>query len=905
MTVAEEIGTGLLPTVYISDVNIISSGFSNNFEFSPFISIRDSEDENGEFRWYGTILQNLSTVTLLCVTNDFEDSNLEIIEGLNNGTIMPNDNSVLSMIGVEKQTWSLDVFLIDGQTTYHDTDGWRVYDVEISTGGFNFSKDNLKEIYLFTCMHIDLNEAASVLGDGVTADFGGVEIFSSAVVSEKILELDSPIEVPEISTDTENNNTASTKANRGAIHGGNSIPHMAKFLRPIEIDTGFLGENVEVLVTSPFSEMFYSVDKNENVNGNFLFDPKNLIIDNMPIASKMFSVNPQEFNNLFNSMNIGTAEIFRVEMKNGKQILNDRDNVVVSTHNSKGSKFKSKSKFVFENGMKANVTVDELPEFNESMTILDANNLSKQDLSEGSEAGSIEEIEIGNNPRFISFTDKKLGKEEMGEYSHGIRITITNEFDQYVLNKIRRLSMAVSTVNGYYMGAVYGNKFNKFGRVLTKHAETLERAFNNDNETPWIGPVDDFQAAALLISTSGIDSATTSRALNPRTATSSSILDVMEKMNQLINDIKEYYDISETENNFSKTSAKSSANSKKKHTIEHVFSEEMSSSEINLVGLDYFNKESSSIMRISKKDYFARATAEKNKFFKFSPKGLGSKEMSDLNSSMYSYFTPLSIESGGVSTGLTLDLNETIVETIDKIEPEPIDSSSTSPLTGDKKRRGHFRTKNKRKMFNRRMNRLGIIMSRPIKREQKPKKFIDAKEIVGPTSDFIGFEKDFSPSIEEIDEINLKENNKILSAIDINKKDKSNFKISLKTFSNVPPDLDKIKNMPLQLKALFLRNDKSTNFNFEDSDPFADPKTQRAAEINFTKIRKVEILNGFGSGRGLLSLKDPKWEILTKERFDSLEGNVLCRLSPCSVDFYNIKDKDNLKDYDTLFIIEA
>ena len=187
MAVIDEIGTGLLPTVYVSNTDLTVT--SGHVMFRPTLTIKDSIDD-GKFYWTNTIIQEYATITFLCVTNNFDGVNTEIISDLNNGIVTPvsvmGNAGDLAMDGVkiEKYTKPLSAFVLN-EDNKHETDGEIVYDVSSTMPIISIGKENLDQIYVYVCMHIDLNDFAANIG--VDADFGDIDYFSSLISSEKLI----------------------------------------------------------------------------------------------------------------------------------------------------------------------------------------------------------------------------------------------------------------------------------------------------------------------------------------------------------------------------------------------------------------------------------------------------------------------------------------------------------------------------------------------------------------------------------------------------------------------------------------------------------------------------------------------------------------------------------------------
>jgi len=112
--------------------------------------------------------------------------------------------------------------------------------------------------------------------------------------------------------------------------------------------------------------------------------------------------------------------------------------------------------------------------------------------------------------------------------------------------------------------------------------------------------------------------------------------------------------------------------------------------------------------------------------------------------------------------------------------------------------------------------------------------------------------------------------------------------------------------LPLSIKALAFNGSRSAKVNFDDFDALANTVTRDAVQMNYTKIRKVEYLEGYEIYDGLVLLNQPIWEEVDGEVLDNLEtGFICCRLQPYSNDFYDIVDEEDFKDYNSMFIIKG
>ena len=148
MAVIDEIGTGLLPTVYISKTDL-----SISYSYASFIStlsIKDALDGNDLYYWSDTMIQDHANVFFLCLAVNDEGHNSDIVEDLNNGIIMPMDVNV-DEDGRNKKVYPLSNFVLNSEI-YHLSEDRVVYDVDKETDILSFHRDGLDQIYVFACM---------------------------------------------------------------------------------------------------------------------------------------------------------------------------------------------------------------------------------------------------------------------------------------------------------------------------------------------------------------------------------------------------------------------------------------------------------------------------------------------------------------------------------------------------------------------------------------------------------------------------------------------------------------------------------------------------------------------------------------------------------------------------------
>ncbi len=125
----------------------------------------------------------------------------------------------------------------------------------------------------------------------------------------------------------------------------------------------------------------------------------------------------------------------------------------------------------------------------------------------------------------------------------------------------------------------------------------------------------------------------------------------------------------------------------------------------------------------------------------------------------------------------------------------------------------------------------------------------------------------------------LAKGNNILKTFDLKSKDNSLNRLSE----------DEIKQLPLQVKSLYIASnspDKVT-FNWNDKTNPILSKDENMFSVNYNSIQGVEVLSGFSEDPdGNINMNDPIWEKLDANKFDSLDsGKFVCRMT----DYQNSK----------------
>ena len=167
-----EVGSGNLPNVYFEKINI-----TENDEYLTVqvrLNVRDfkkTPQDNAEFVWHNTLIEQYAKINLLVIPvtyTDNEENQLaeKTIEYINEGrTNQVNIEYTPNLIVMEKS-----LIEYGGIGTHANESGETVYDMTYDMASFALEIDNLKTVYMYANVYIDLQNLGASQYDFGTID---------------------------------------------------------------------------------------------------------------------------------------------------------------------------------------------------------------------------------------------------------------------------------------------------------------------------------------------------------------------------------------------------------------------------------------------------------------------------------------------------------------------------------------------------------------------------------------------------------------------------------------------------------------------------------------------------------------------------------------------------------------
>lgn len=296
---------------------------------------------------------------------------------------------------------------------------------------------------------------------------------------------------------------------------------------------------------------------------------------------------------------------------------------------------------------------------------------------------------------------------------------------------------------------------------------------------------------------------------------------------------------------------------------------------------------------LKKSDLIARGKIETNKFFKAIPLPANAKiefldddekkSLTNITENL-TFFTPQIINIGSQKKDLS-DNN------LDKFNPDffdkVVDVKLTAPLA-----------------FSTPKHNITNLIALQIDEDPNVEDYLGEDTL---------FKSDNPESVEKFKRLKSFKNS-FAKNLNFTKKNKLNIKLfdpdspkfGLKRF-NKKEKKQKLKKLPLSLKSILLgNNDTISRFPIRNGlfDPLKNPETSEATKQNFTRIKKLEYLEGFDSYEGFPVLNKPKWREFDKESL-SYSKKIVCRMINYENEDFNIQtDENELPSLDDVFILE-
>ncbi len=485
----EEIGSGTLPNVYISNIDVTENQSSITLKVK--VSVKDSANDSERGYWRNTSVQDHANIDLLCVVSDLASSDSEtneartnLIKDLNDGMIAPVN--VDSGFRIIRRTIPLSS--LHSPESHQDRFGFTVYDYYFEVESIEISRHLLSDVVLYASVYVDLGQLNS--GD---YDFAFIKNYVGYVRSEYVYKDGAPQMTTSYFI---NDNTGDIWPGPVHFHQGTGwmegaehtdLPHgslrkvdianpkiffsFAEAMSPIieqeELESGNQAlspitqqEELESgnQALSPItqqeylpiavSEPYYTFDIDETVGGVFMLDVRNILFNDTFEGSLVHEVAPSAFENLTNYVDISKMELVRDSVVDNQKfnelytlvdpdeiMYGDNDRIVAITQNAPGDLLQDSQRYVIDNKISVNVDINKLPLSNPNVSFLDLENLSQEQLAGASRTGCIQEIDstMLNGVRMISFTDEHIKRLKGGEFAYTVKLTITNRISDYMI----------------------------------------------------------------------------------------------------------------------------------------------------------------------------------------------------------------------------------------------------------------------------------------------------------------------------------------------------------------------------------------------------------------------------------------------------------------------------------------
>ena len=942
----EEVGSNTLPNVYISNIDVVED--QNNVSLKVKLSVKDILDDNGDGLWKNTMLENYAKIDLLCIVADNKFSGSEtrqhrddLIEKINTGSIA--SINVDSGFRILRKTMTLASDMMP--ESHVDRFGTVIHDYYYQSETIEFTKDYVNDVVLYACVYIDYSDI-NVGG----YDFSFLKNYIGYTKSEVVYRSG------RINTSTSyfiDNNTGNiwpgpvhfhegTGWMVGAAHSDQPHARLEKVdianpkitfnQRPPEI---VVGPDTPETIDS-ISEPDYYFAEDDTVGAYVAMDIRNLLYNETFEGSLVYDVAPQVFDKLVNFVDISQVEIVRDRVSQ-QTILNplysiadpdlivydDNDKIVAITRNNFGEALQPAQRYLLDNKIAVSVDINKLPDTKDDLSILDLNNLAKDQLAEATRTGTIHEVEGTqlNGVRMINFTDEHIANLKGGEYKHTIRLTCTNKIPDVMIQRFRDLKTSIEqnrkTLLDSSATSNYDFQNNKFKQSYISAADDLYQLNSSDSSgvpesAPWIDGILKLSSVKELLTTEPVDATSMLNNLAPATATQDSLSDTIAMMEKILEDTMLRYNYSEAdvyEGNFdSRRGTSGASNSKRVFKVEKVFKKTIKTDLMDKMGYKFFGDALAETNVLSRGQMYDRGTKEYNKFFSAIPNNSDvnnlnitdeqKQELRDVRQNLFSYLTPVEIVAGSERKVIDGSDSSFDVEFSSRLELQKTERSRT------------LGSKGKFDLFRRGSIRNGLQFDKPKKsgkKSTKDEEFVKSSDYLGTNSKFN------SPSVNKIikgllgSDRTQNENIKLLSSVGQDKKRSSGKIPSLQNFRSFPKKSGALRKTPIQIKALILSNSNSTKSNFGEYDVLADPSTRQSVINNFTKIRQIEYLTGYGNTAGLNIVNEMNWKLLDKEVLDNL-GNqkLICRLRTYTDEYYDVTDDpEDIKDYNEIFIIDG
>jgi hypothetical protein len=644
--------------------------------------------------------------------------------------------------------------------------------------------------------------------------------------------------------------------------------------------------------TTPVYQEDYVEDHARNVSNITIVDLENIAVMESPVAEIMYKLDKVLFSKVAQQLNIKNVEINRFPLK--KSSFRNRFNMLTTATDytqptliakSFNNSRKIKNKTLFKTSPRELVSAN-LQEVtsNPRQKFFNGKNLTKEMLLASRKIGKLEQLNLTlpQNLRAINFIDYDIKTRRQGKSKYQIKLSMEDEHLKFCKNLLQNLLSnskkienlhSILVAKNVFDGDKFKNSFlqefySQYDIVVDPETGLLEGEFNTPQlKNSYIyKSFEDLLLAERLTTAPGrkTKAASLINSLNLFSSNLETILNTLQYYNQVINNFKRVYDLSD-----GRGSKKSSPKARKDRsviektiTLKKVYERKM----IKPVGMNFIATDRFDGMAQVSFDIFnKRAKKEVKKFFpglinnnspevKSLPAFLRNS-FSDLEQNRFKDFSPAKFFFGDQEVDTT------------EINPESFNADFFNTLRVVRATMG-----------------TGDEESDPLADDKDVDHFRDSRDFLGTTSKFnLTMRKTLLTNPQKVLKVRRKFkllDNKIL-------KEKKR-KVSLKSFDITMPGNKILKSvekdpkaLPIQIKALSLLKTSMTTFDLNkiDFDPLANPQTQEVFDQNYLNIGKVKILQGFERKNGLLIMSRPIYKEIDPKNAEGLkEKNVLCKV---------------------------
>ncbi len=530
---------------------------------------------------------------------------------------------------------------------------------------------------------------------------------------------------------------------------------------------------------------------------------------------------------------------------------------------------------------------------------------------------SLSEVAINDagSSRAFSFVDKQINKTNAGLFQYQVKVSFVDPTASFIKTMMRQLKNSIKTVDTYYMQLEKSKNYNfdldetresfwepKTSRDRSSYSTYVQATEVYVRAMMYLYNINPIERADIIFST-------TSK-IDPRNATISSVMDFRDKLNHLSREYETTFS-SLIVNDASNSSAVyvKSPRFKNKIFVDNLFKQKIRPKNF-VTSYGYLNvSDETPLPKINKKDFISRFNREKRKFFtKEQPQQYMNsipssyKQLTDMDRNLYSYLSPNVLRSKNdtiilndipsinikqinniFNTSSPKSMNNNIYVNYLGFDDDSTNAEMSAPSTDD--------MPNKDSVIIHSDDGSDVLATT----ETKIDSFLESSIYLGDDSLFVTYDektaiigdtlkesvksptKETSPGIKE--DFNIKRNINEANSDEYNILSQNNliFRASKSLGDNFKQFF---LSLPNQIRALFMYRLKfvkklQTNVSGDLLKAFS---TQTAMNINYNKLVKIEIFDGYHKTGDLSNMREAKFRLITRKDVENLNFPVLCRL---------------------------